>query len=193
MTGSGDGIYARRALCDGDEIERAADIVNTGRKGRRRPGMGTVTQYTLSQYTPCGAAAPARNVPEWCAHSRKCIDFNPPPLASYLCCAPIFCDSSVDPFSAAIDMDRPDLNKMHSCARYTECLKCPGCNGGVYKGVYMLRIMRRASRQLTGLAWIGGIGMKQMCDLVNAEYRLIRINYYGLKGCFWRHARKKEE
>ena len=190
MTGSGDGIYARRALCDGDEIKRAADIVNTGRKGRRRPGMGTVTQYTLSQYTPCGAAAAARNVPEWCAHRTNA---NPPPLASYRCCAPIFCDSSVDPFSAAIDMDRPDLNKMHSCARYTECLKCPGCNGGVYKGVYMLRIMRRASRQLTGLAWIGGIGMKQMCDLVNAEYRLIRINYYGLKGCFWRHARKKEE
>ena len=193
MTGSGDGIYARRALCDGDEIKRAADIVNTGRKGRRRPGMGTVTQYTLSQYTPCGAAAPVRNVPEWCAHSRNCIDHNPPPLASYLCCAPIFCDSSVDPFSAAIDMDRSDLDKMHSCARYTECLKCAGCIGGVYKGVHMLSIMRRASRRLTGLAWIGGIGMKQRCDLVNAECRLIRINYYGLKGCFWRHARKKEE
>ena len=191
MTGSGDGIYARRALCDGDEIKRAADIVNTGRKGRRRPGMGTVTQYTLSQYTPCGAAAPARNVPEWCAHSRKCINPDPPPLAD--CCAPMFCDTSVDPFSAAIDMGRPDLDRMHSCARYTECLKCAGCINGVYKGVYMLRIMRRASRQLTGLAWIGGIGMKQMCDLVNAEYRLIRINYYGLKGCFWRHARKKEE
>lgn len=64
---------------------------------------------------------------------------------------------------------------------------------GVYKGVYMLRIMRRASRRLTGLAWIGGIGMDQMCDLVNADYRLkFRINY-GMKGCFWRHARKKEE
>lgn len=191
MTRSGDGIYACRALYDRKEIERAAVIVNTGRKGRRRPGMGTVTQYTL--YGAAAGTAPARNVPEWCAHSRKCINLNPPPLASYLCCAPIFCDSSVDPFSAAIDMDRPDLNKMHSCARYTECLKCPGCNGGVYKGVYMLRIMRRASRQLTGLTWIGGIGMKQMCDLVNAEYRLIRINYYGMKGCFWRHARKKEE
>lgn len=191
MTRSGDGIYACRALYDRKEIERAAVIVNTDRKGRRRPGMGTVTQYTL--YGAAAGTAPVRNVPEWCAHSRKCINLNPPPLASYLCCAPIFCDSSVDPFSAAIDMDRPDLNKMHSCARYTECLKCPGCNGGVYKGVYMLRIMRRASRQLTGLAWIGGIGMKQMCDLVNAEYRLIRKNYYGLKGCFWRHARKKEE
>lgn len=191
MTRSGDGIYACRALYDRKEIERAAVIVNTDRKGRRRPGMGTVTQYTL--YGAAAGTAPVRNVPEWCAYSRKCINLNPPPLASYLCCAPIFCDSSVDPFSAAIDMDRPDLNKMHSCARYTECLKCPGCNGGVYKGVYMLRIMRRASRQLTGLAWIGGIGMKQMCDLVNAEYRLIRKNYYGLKGCFWRHARKKEE
>lgn len=189
MTGSGDGIYARRALCDGDEIERAADIVNTGRKGRRRPGMGTVTQYKL--YGAAAGTVPVRNVPEWCAYSRKCINPDPPPLAS--CCAPMFCDTSVDPFSAAIGMDRPDLDKMHSCARYTECLKCPGCIGGVYKGVYMLSIMRRASRRLTGLAWIGGIGMKQMCDLVNAEYRLIRINYYGLKGCFWRHARKKDE
>ena len=47
MTGSGDGIYARRALYDRKEIERAAVIVNMGRKGRKRPGMGTVTQYTL--------------------------------------------------------------------------------------------------------------------------------------------------
>ena len=189
MTGSGDGIYARRALYDRKEIERAAVIVNTGRKGRKRPGMGTVTQYTL--YGTAAGTAPVRNVPEWCVYSRKCINPNPPPLA--ICCAPMFCDTSVDPFSAAIDMDRPDLDKMHSCARYTECLKCAGCISGVYKGVYMLSIMRRASRRLTDLAWIGEIGMDQMCDLVNADYRLIiRINY-GMKGCFWRHARKKEE
>ena len=189
MTRSGDGIYARRALHDRKEIERAADIVNTGRKGRRRPGMGTVTQYTL--YGTAAGTAPVRNVPEWCVYSRKCINPNPPPLA--ICCAPMFCDTSVDPFSAAIDMGRPDLDKMHSCARYTECLKCAGCIGGVYKGVYMLSIMRCASRRLAGLAWIGEIGMDQMCDLVNADYRLIiRINY-GMKGCFWRHARKKEE
>ena len=188
MTGSGDGIYARRALYDRKEIERAAVIVNTDRKGRRRPGMGTVTQYTL--YGAAADTAPVRNVPEWCVYSRKCINPDPPRLAD--CCAPMFCDTSVDPFSAAIDMGRPDLDKMHSCARYTECLKCAGCNGGVYKGAYMLSIMRRASRRLTGLAWIGGIGMDQMCDLVNADYRLIRINY-GMKGCFWRHARKKEE
>lgn len=187
MTGSGDGIYARRALYDRKEIERAAVIVNTGRKGRKRPGMGTVTQYTLFE---AAGTAPVRNVPEWCAYSRKYINLNPSPLAD---CAPMFCDTSVDPFSTAIDMGRPDLDKMHSCARYTECLKCVGCIGGVYKGVYMLSIMRRASRRLTDLAWIGGIGMDQMCDLVNADYRLIiRINY-GMKECFWRHARKKEE
>ena len=191
MTRSGDGIYARRALYDRKEIERAAVIVNTDRKGRRRPGMGTVTQYTL--YGAAADTAPVMNVPEWCAYSRKYIQDNPNPAPLASCCAPMFCDTSVDPFSAAIDMGRPDLDKIHSCARYTECLKCAGCIGGVYKGVYMLSIMRCASRRLTGLAWIGGIGMDQMCDLVNADYRLItRINY-GMKGCFWRHARKKEE
>ena len=192
MTGSGDGIYARRALYDRKEIERAANIVNTGRKGRRRPGMGTVTQYTL--YGAAAGTAPVRNVPEWCAYSRKyTLQGNPNPAPFASCCAQMFCDTSVDPFSAAIDMGRPDLDKMHSCARYTECLKCAGCIGGVYKGVYMLSIMRCASRRLAGLAWIGKIGMDQMCDLVNADYRLIiRINY-GMKGCFWRHARKKEE
>ena len=188
MTRSGNGIYARGALYDRKEIERAADIVNTGRKGRRRPGMGTVTLYGAAAGT-----APVRNVPEWCAYSRKYIMGNPNPASLASCCAPMFCDTSVDPFFAAIDMGRPDLDKMHSCARYTECLKCAGCIGGVYKGVYMLSIMRCASRRLTGLAWLGEIGMDQLCDLVNADYRLIiRINY-GMKGCFWRHARKKEE
>ena len=118
MTRSGDGIYARRALYDRKEIERAAVIVNTDRKGRRRPGMGTVTQYTL--YGAAADTAPVMNVPEWCAYSRKYIQDNPNPAPLASCCAPMFCDTSVDPFSAAIDMGRPDLDKIHSCARYTE-------------------------------------------------------------------------
>ena len=193
MTGSGDGIRPPRALSD--EIERAADIVNTDRRGRRRPGMGTVTQYA---YTPHGMraeiGAPCRNVPEWCVYARRgCITSEPAPLA--VSCPAIFCDTNIDPVSAAIAIGRPDLATARRRARYTECMKCAGCAGGVYKGVYMLSIVRRAHRRSSALAWIGGNIMDQVCDMINADYRLgFRMNH-GMDpdACFWRHARKKED
>lgn len=193
MTGSGDGIRAPRALRD--EIERAADIVNTDRRGRRRPGMGTITQYA---YTPhgmrTGIGKPCRNVPEWCVYARRgCIISEPAPLV--VSCPAIFCDTNIDPVSAAIAIGRPDLDEMHSCARYTECLKCAGCIGGVYKGVYMLSIVRRAHRRSSALAWIGENIMDQVCDMINMDCRIGFKMNHGMDpdACFWRHARKKDD
>lgn len=141
----------------------AADIINFHKRGRRHPGMGTVTQYAYMRASDKITAY--RNVPEWCAH--RFVDAGPVPLDH--CCAQIFADSNVAPHAAALDAGRIDFGRIHSCARYTECLGCPMLVGGNYKGVWMLRSIRRACRMTNGAKKNGSRGLNETFNLVNAN------------------------
>lgn len=150
-----------------DKVERKAAAVNMNMRGRRRPGMGTITQCTyMPSYMPyrTESFSPYRNVPEWCAH--RFINSGYVPLEN--CCSQIFNDTCADPCGEALDMGRRDIREIHSRARYTECAGCVMCVGGVYKGLYMLNIMRHAnrlSRDLKGRM----TGINRMCDMINAD------------------------
>lgn len=172
-----------------NEIERKAAVMNINTRGRRRLGMGTVTRRAWDDTL---SLVPYRNVPEWCAH--RFHDSGAVPPDGW--CRQIFSDTMPAPFDTAADMGRTDICKIHDNARYAECVECVMCIGGVYKGAYMLNIIRHAHKLSRGSK--GNLpGINRMRDMINADYEfLCTMDKTGSKmnpnACFWKCTYKEK-